>query len=275
MDTVMDTVDVSGVRVAYRSAGPVSAATTDGSAATTMLMTHGYAASSHMFAGNAAAIAQRHRVISWDVRGHGGSDAPIDQALYSVDLAVADMLAVLDHAGVRRAVLAGHSLGGYLSLRFHLAHPDRVQGLVLIDTGPGYRNVEARSGWNKMANGFATALDQRGFAGHAGGAEFDPSVHLHGPHGLALAARGILTQHDAAVIESLPAVAVPTLVIVGSEDEPFLAGSHYMANKIPNSHMVVIDGAGHAPNVSHPAEFDSAVASFLDLVAKQGDRDDA
>lgn len=274
MDTVTQTVDVSGVRIACRSTGPVAAVPADGSSVTTMLMTHGYAASSHMFANNAAAIAERHRVISWDVRGHGGSDAPTDQASYTADLAVADMLAVLDHAGARRAVLAGHSLGGFLSLRFHLAHPGRVQGLVLIDTGPGYRNDEARAGWNKMANGFATALDQRGFAGHAGGAEFDPSVHRNGPHGLAMAARGILTQHDAAVIQSLPTVAVPTLVVVGSEDEPFLAGSHYMAKKIPNSELVVIDGAGHAPNVSHPAEFDSAVASFLDRVAQQGDRDD-
>lgn len=264
---------MSGIRIAYRSVGPVAAASVEASSASTMLMTHGYAASSHMFAGNAAAIAHRHRVISWDVRGHGSSDAPSDPASYSVDLAVADMLAVLDHAGVDRAVLAGHSLGGFLSLRFHLAHPDRVQGLVLIDTGPGYRNSQARMGWNKMANGFATALDQRGFAGHAGGVEFDPSVHRHGPHGLALAARGILTQHDAAVIESLPTIAVPALVIVGSGDEPFLAGSRYMASKIPIAQLVVIEGAGHAPNVSHAAEFDGVVASFLDRVAQPGGHD--
>lgn len=281
MDSVMDTVEVSGVRIAYRTAGPVTSVPVasvpvggvpvDGSGATTMLMTHGYAASSHMFAANAAVIAQRHRVVSWDVRGHGGSDAPTDPTSYSADLTVADMLAVLDRVGADRAVLAGHSLGGFLSLRFHLAHPDRVQGLVLIDTGPGYRNTEARGGWNTMANGFAAALEQRGFAGHAGGAEFDPSVHRHGPHGLALAARGILTQHDAAVIESLPTIAVPTLIIVGSGDEPFLTGSHYMASKIPDAELVVIDGAGHAPNVSHPTEFDAVVVSFLDRVGLDRD----
>ncbi len=269
----MDTVEVSGTRIAYRSVGRVVAASAGGGAAVTMLMTHGYAASSHMFAGNAEIIAHRHRVVSWDVRGHGSSDAPTDAACYSADLAVADMLAVLDHAGVDRVVLAGHSLGGFLSLRFHLAHPDRVRGLVLIDTGPGYRNSAARAGWNTMANGFATSLDQRGFAGHAGGAEFDPSVHHHGPHGLALAARGILTQHDSVVIETLPTIAVPALVVVGSKDKPFLAGSHYMASKIPNAELVVIEGAGHAPNVTHAAEFDSIVASFLDRVAQPGGHD--
>ena len=261
----MDSVDVSGVSIAYTSVGPAARPP-----ATTMLMTHGYAASSHMFAANARALADRHQVITWDVRGHGRSDAPPDLAAYDADLAVGDMLALLDHLGVERAVLAGHSLGGFLSLRFHHAHPERVRGLVLIDTGPGYRNSEAREGWNRMAIGFATALEQRGFAGHAGGAEFDSSVHVSGPGGLALAARGILTQHDAAVIESLPHIAVPTLVIVGANDEPFLSGSRYMDSKIANSRLVVIDDAGHAPNVSHPAEFDAAVGGFLDELA--GDR---
>lgn len=259
-------VDVAGVRVAWHSTG--GPALGDPVSGVTMLMTHGYAASSHMFAPNARALATRHRVLTWDLRGHGSSDAPADASAYSAGASVDDMVAVLDAAGVERAVLAGHSLGGFLSLRFLAAHPERVRALVLIDTGPGYRQNEGRTAWNKMAVGFATNLEERGFAGHAGGAEFDPSVHVHGPAGLAKAARGILTQHDAMVIESLPAIAVPTLVIVGADDAPFIAGSHYMANKIPGAELVVIDGAGHAPNVSHPDEFDRAVGDFLDRLAR-------
>jgi pimeloyl-ACP methyl ester carboxylesterase len=261
----MMVIDVAGVRIAWHSAG--GPRTGDPEGGVTMLMTHGYAASSHMFAPNVRALADRHRVLTWDLRGHGSSDAPTDPAAYSAAAAVDDMVAVLDAAGVERAVVAGHSLGGFLSLRFHAQHPDRVRGLVLIDTGPGYRQHEGRTAWNKMAVGFATNLEERGFAGHAGGAEFDPSVHVHGPTGLAMAARGILTQHDAMVIESLPDIAVPTLVIVGADDAPFIAGSHYMANKIPGAALVVIDGAGHAPNVSHAATFDRAVGDFLDGLA--------
>lgn len=264
---MMDVMDVAGVHIAYTGRGPSASR-----ASTTVLMTHGYAASSHMFAANADVIAQRHRVITWDLRGHGASDAPHDPTAYTADLAVADMLAILDDAGVARVVLAGHSLGGFLSLRFQLAHPDRVQGLVLIDTGPGYRKAEARDGWNRMAVGFATALESRGFAGHQGGTEFDPSVHQHGPRGLALAARGILTQHDASVIESLPDIDVPTLVIVGADDAPFIGGSQYMAAKIPAAELVVIAGAGHAPNVSHAAEFDSVVMAFLDRIGRDEER---
>ena len=58
------------------------------------------------------------------------------------------MVAILDAVGVERAVIGGHSLGGYLSLRFHLLQRHRVAGLVLIDTGPGYRQDAARDGWN-------------------------------------------------------------------------------------------------------------------------------
>ena len=71
---------------------------------------------------------------------------------YTVPLALGDMAALLDVEGADGAILAGHSLGGYLSLSFHIAHPDRVKALVLIDTGPGYRDDKARAGWNRFVD---------------------------------------------------------------------------------------------------------------------------
>ena len=82
--------------------------------------------------------------------------------------------------------------------------------------------------------------------------------------GLARAARGILTQHDATVIDSLRHIVVPTLVIVGENDKPFVGASQYMAHKIPHARLTVIEGAGHAPNVSHRDQFDAALGGFLD-----------
>ena len=67
----------------------------------------------------------------------------------------------------------------------------------------------------------------------------------------------------AGVIESLPGIEVPTLVLVGAEDEPFLAATNYMANKIVHSRKVVIEGAGHAANLHQPAAFNAAVSEFL------------
>jgi pimeloyl-ACP methyl ester carboxylesterase len=84
-----------------------------------------------------------------------------------------------------------------------------------------------------------------------------------GPKGLALAARGMLTQRDDSVIASLPSIRVPSIVVVGSEDKPFLAASDYMAGKIPGARKVVIEGAGHAANIDRPEAFNAALLEFL------------
>jgi pimeloyl-ACP methyl ester carboxylesterase len=227
-----------------------------------VLFTHGFASSSHMFAATVADLSTDHTTITWDIRGHGKSDSPADPAEYSVDVSRSDMAGILDAAGARRAVLVGHSLGGYLSLEFTFANPDRVKGLVLVDTGPGYRKDDARAAWNQMAERYAADLEARGLDGMPPSAELDAGVH-RSAEGLALAARGILRQGDGHVLESLPTIAAPTLVVVGENDEPFQAASHYMADKIPDAELLVIDGAGHAPPVTHPNEFNAALRSFL------------
>jgi pimeloyl-ACP methyl ester carboxylesterase len=228
-----------------------------------VLLTHGFAASSHMFASTVPALAVDHTVIAWDMPGHGRSPAPEDPARYSVGSFVDAMLGLLDDAGAERAVVLGHSLGGYLSLELALAHPDRVAGIVLVDTGPGYRKDDARDGWNRMAIDYAENLEQRGLDGLPAGAELSKGVHRSAA-GLAITARNVLTQRDAHVIDGLPSITAPTLVVVGSQDGPFLSGSQYMAAKIPNATLAVIEGAGHAPPVSHPEEFNRVLRSFLE-----------
>ena len=260
----MDTIDVDGVAIAHTVSGrgPV------------LLLTHGYSASSHMFAANAAALSDHYTVVTWDMRGHGSSDSPERQAAYSAELAVGDMLAILDHVGADRAVIAGHSLGGFLSLSFAAVHPERVRALMLIDTGPGYRKADARAGWNEMAERFADNFDKRGLAALQQSDELSPDVHRSGAPGLAKAARGILTQRDSTVIDLLPSITVPTIVIVGSEDTPFIGGSQYMAAKIPGASLAVIEGAGHAPNVSHPAQFNAIAQAFLSGIARHSEVED-
>ena len=81
--------------------------------------------------------------------------------------------------------------------------------------------------------------------------------------GLARAARGMLTQRDARVIEVLPEIKVPSLVVVGADDTPFLAASDYMAAKIPGAKKAVIPAAGHAVNIDQPQAFIDAVLPFL------------
>ncbi len=205
--------------------------------------------------------------MTWDIRGHGGSEYPADPDCYRPAEALADMAAILAELGINRAVLGGHSLGGYLSLDFALAHPDAVAGLVLIDTGPGFRNDAARDDWNRRANKTAARLEEQGVAA-LGSTELHSGEHRDAS-GLIHAARQTLTQYDSHVLDGLPRIEAPTLVIVGADDAPFLAAADYMSNKIPRARKVVIPAAGHAPNVSQPELFNAELRSFLDEVAAE------
>ncbi len=243
-----------------------------GSGQPALLLTHGFAATSAMFASNVPALAPRNLVLTWDLRGHGSSEYPASPDCYSAGAALADMAALLDAADLDRAVVGGHSLGGYLSLDFALTCPQRVAGLVLIDTGPGFRNDAARDDWNRRAEVTATRLTEHGLAGLRGSAELHGDEHRDAT-GLALAARGTLTQRDSHVIDGLPAIAVPTLIVVGAQDTPFLGAADYMAGKIPDRRIVIIPDAGHAPNLDKPRLFNAEVRAFLDHVgATEGAR---
>jgi pimeloyl-ACP methyl ester carboxylesterase len=251
----MPYVERDGVRVWFEEHGQGMA----------MLLTHGYGSTSGMWQPQWEALGKRFRVIVWDLRGHGRSDAPSDESLYSEEAAVGDMAAVLDACGVTTAVVGGLSLGGYLSLAFHLAHRARVRALMLFDTGPGYRSEDGRRRWNAMAEELARGLEERGLAALGSGAEVRMGEH-RSTRGLALAARGILVQRDARVIESLPAIAVPALVLWGERDEAFFKPGEYMAAKIPGAVRVVVPSAGHAANLDQPVPFNAAVTRFVESV---------
>lgn len=228
-----------------------------------LLLTHGYSASSRMWAGQVGVLAKHFKTILWDMRGHGRSACPEDSRAYSEEETVADMAALLDAASAETAVVGGLSLGGYMSLAFHLAHPERTRALLIIDTGPGYKNGEARDAWNARALKTAESFEMEGLGRLAkGGAETRNAGHRDA-RGLALAARGMLAQRDARVIESLPHVKVPALVIVGANDAPFLKAADYMAAKIPSAKKAVIPDAGHASNIDRPEIFNSVLLGFL------------
>jgi pimeloyl-ACP methyl ester carboxylesterase len=249
----MPHIDRDGVKIFYEDTGhglPV-------------LLTHGYSASGQMWGPQVDALSERYRVITWDMRGHGRSESPDDPGRYSAEATVEDMRTLLERCGVTQAVIGGLSLGGFMSLAFHLRHRDMVKALVLADTGPGYRNPAAREQWNEMARGRAKAFEERGFAALSASAEVRAAAH-RSPQGLAHAARGMLTQAGDRVILSLPEIKVPTLVVVGDRDEPFVKPCQYMAAKIPGAELAVVPGAGHASNLDQPDRFNEVLLSFLD-----------
>lgn len=258
----MPKIDRDGVKIHYEvhGSGP------------TLLLTHGYSSTSAMWTGQIEALSKRHKLVLWDMRGHGQSDYPDDPAAYSEALTVADIAALLDQVGAASAIIGGLSLGGYMSLAFYRAHPERVRALLIIDTGPGFKKDDARDAWNQRAHDTAERYKREGLAVLQTLSRERSSVSHRNASGLAHAARGMLTQRDARVIESLPAITVPALVIVGADDAPFLAASDYMATKIPGAKKAIIPAAGHAVNMDQPQAFLEAVLPFLDSLPRPSER---
>ena len=248
----MAMLDRDGVRIYYDVQGNGPA----------VLLSHGYGATSRMWTRQIETLKDRYRVITWDMRGHGESDSPGDQALYSEEATCGDMAAILRELGIEKAVIGGLSLGGYMSLAFNVRYPEMVNALMLFDTGPGYKNPAGREGWNRTAEARAVAFETKGLESLGRGAEVRIARHRSAA-GLVKAARAMLAQFDSRIIESLEQIAVPTLVLVGANDEPFLGATDYMVNKIPGARRVVIPGAGHAANIDQPEAFNAAVEEFL------------
>jgi pimeloyl-ACP methyl ester carboxylesterase len=250
----MPVIDRDGVKIYYEvhGSGPP------------LLLTHGYSLTSAMWQGQIAALSKHHKLVLWDMRGHGQSDYPDDPKAYSEALTVSDMAALLDKVGAGRAIVGGLSLGGYMSLAFNRAHPERVRALLIIDTGPGFKKDDARDAWNKRAHDTGDRYEREGLELLKSASPERSSVSHRDATGLARAARGMLTQRDARVIESLPDIKVPSLVVVGADDTPFLGAADYMAAKIPGAAKVVIPAAGHTVNIDQPQAFVDAVLPFLD-----------
>ncbi len=253
----MPKLDRNGVKIHYEvhGKGPV------------ILLTHGYSATSHMWRGQIEPLTKAHTLVIWDMRGHGETDYPPDPDQYSEAMTVGDIEALLDAVDAKTAIVGGLSLGGYMSLAFHLAHPERVRALLIFDTGPGFKKDDAREAWNRRALQTAQEYEAEGLARLQRLSKEMATATHRSADGLARAARGMLTQSDARVINSLPAITVPALVVAGANDKPFLAATDYMAAKIPGAQKIIIPDAGHSVNLDQPELFNRAVVGFLDRLA--------
>ncbi len=207
-----------------------------------VVLTHGFADDSSTFDAQLPALAD-HSTVRWDLPGHGRSSTGTGTATRATALAWLD--AAMAAAGRGRAVLVGHSLGGYLSLSRTVLDPAGIAGLVLIATGPGFRDPAKRDGWNEFLEAYA---DRHGI---------DPAV------------RRIAEQPDSVVLDGLGGITVPVLVIVGGRDEQYHAGSGVIAEAVPSGRLVVVDGAGHFPHRTHADEVNRMLAEHLALCASR------
>jgi pimeloyl-ACP methyl ester carboxylesterase len=181
-------------------------------------------------------------IWAWDMLGHGRSAKPTETEAYSMQGALADLDDVIKGVG-REVVLIGHSLGGYLSQYRAICNVSGVRALVLIATGPGYRDPERRDKWNRsvrrVANRFAV-----------------PS-----------AATQMAEQHDSLVMENLERLSLPVLQVIGERDRRFHGAFEVVKNRLRGVESLRVPDAGHHVHRSHAQAVGPVVRSFLERLA--------
>ena len=234
-----------------------------------VIFMHGFAGTVKMWQPQVPVLSRDYQFIIYDARGHGQSESPPSLDQYSADIVVEDSFQLLGTLGIEKAVVGGLSMGGYESLRFYLRHPQMVTALILMDTGPGYRNPARMEEWNRQREAIAKLIETQGLEAYYATGE-TPSytskelMLKQNPTGLAHMCRKVVGQHDSWVIENLSEIKVPTLILVGEQDTPFLQASEYMSKAIPGAQQhIVIPGAGHAANLDNVEVFNKTVLDFL------------
>jgi 3-oxoadipate enol-lactonase len=248
-----------------------------------LVLVHGFGGAKEDFADHVAALADRARVVTFDHRGHGESDAPDSVAAYSLDRLAADVLSVADACGLAQFRLLGHSMGGMAARRVVLAAPERVEALVLMDTSSGpvagidpdlidgaaeYGLAEGKDALKKLLDSapvLGTPAYEELLEGRAGYQEFqDAKWEALSVVMWCAMARDLARQPQQ--LDALAGVECPTLVIVGDQDTPFLGDSRRMAEIIADARLVVVPDAGHSPQFENPDAWLGALTGFLDRI---------
>lgn len=259
----MPKVNVNGIELYYEISGQ----------GYPLVFLHGFSSTHQMWQSQIPVLSKDYRFVIYDARGHGQSESPITVDKYSADIVVEDLYQLLGILGIEKAVIGGLSMGGYESLRFYLTHPEMVTALILMDTGPGYRNPAHRDEWNQRQEKLAKQLETRGIEVLAENAPTEARREImlkQNPVGLAHMSRTVVAQHDSRVIDSLDEISVPTLILVGENDTPFLPAAQYMTRKIPGAEQIIIPDAGHASNIDNVEVFNKAVLDFLQKLDLSG-----
>jgi pimeloyl-ACP methyl ester carboxylesterase len=242
------------------------------------LLLHGLSGNASIWADAHPGLAPRFKVVMLDFRGHGDSGRTEDPADFTIEALVSDAVAVLDGYGFERATVLGHGLGGTVAQHLALRHPDRLEALVLVGTGPG--PLDPESGWaitrrriaDVMADGgMQAAWDsylETGFVGWE--VEELPDEILDrwrrefmktAPAAFIGLVRSAGAQTD--ISGELKGLGCPVLVVVGDDDMAFSEAAEALAELIPGAELLVIPAGGHSPHVSKAEEFNAAVFSFL------------
>jgi pimeloyl-ACP methyl ester carboxylesterase len=245
-----------------------------------LLLLHGFTGSKLDFHDQLQWFTDRYRVLAPDNRGHGESSNLGRAGAYSLDILVDDLAGYLDTLDVQQCHLLGHSMGGMVAMRFALRHADRLKSLILMDTAAEPLTIFPKALREQLAeevraNGCASRIKMmrdmpmsdaqargRDFLGEAEHwrrielklSQMDPEAWV---------ALGNDMSNQKGVLSDLESLSVPTTIIVGEHDVPFVEPSARMANMIPNARLVTIPDAAHCPQYENADAWRAAIDSHL------------
>ena len=257
-------ITANGISMHYTLNGPASAPV--------VTLSHSLATHLGMWEPQVAALAARYRVLRYDTRGHGRTDAP--GGPYSLDQLAEDAVALLRALGIERTHFVGLSMGGMIGQVVALKHSEMLRSLVLCDTSSRVP-LEARPMWEERIR----TTEQQGMEPHveptigrwftAPFAATHPEIvepvrtmiHQTEPQGYVGCCHAIKALD---LTDGLSAISVPTLIVVG-EDDPGtpVAASRTIHERITGSDLVVLKFASHLSNVEQPEAFTKALLDFL------------
>jgi pimeloyl-ACP methyl ester carboxylesterase len=269
----MPLTQVNGIEIFYEEAGN----------GYPLILSHEFAGSSESWKDQIRFFSHRYRVIAYNDRGYPPSSVPDDPAAYSEEQSVEDLRALMDALSIEQAHIGGLSMGGAITLKFGIAHPERCRSLIIAGAGSGTTN---RDQFLKEQNATATVFEQQGAAAVAefytrgparvqflakdpvGFKEFFDLFAQHSAEGSARTMRGVQMRRRSIydVEQEMRRVDVPALIMAGDEDELCLEPALFMKRNLPNAGLVIIPKSGHTINLEEPGLFNQLVLDFLTRV---------
>ena len=228
-------------------------------------------------------FSRRYQVITYAARGWPPSDVPEDPAAYTQDIVVNDLYLLMRHLNISQAHIGGLSMGGSVALNFGIAHPEMAKSLIVASAGSGSTNREVflatgqsmadrliSDGMIPVAEDYGTTnirvqLRRKDPMG------FETFAHLlseHSATGSALTYQGFVMNRPTVfeLEDKLKSLRVPTLIMIGDEDEPCIEPGIFMKRAIPLSGLSCFPQSGHAINLEEPDLFNRTVLDFLTAV---------
>jgi pimeloyl-ACP methyl ester carboxylesterase len=264
---------INGVEIYYEEHGQ----------GTPIVFCHEFAGDYRSWAPQVRFFARRYRTITFSARGYHPSSVPTDDAAYSEEQHVEDTYSLIRFLGIDKAHIVGLSMGGNVTLKLGLAHPEVCLSLVVAGAGFGSTNPEEfrassretadlmeRVGMEQAAETYGRGPSRLRFEQKDphGFLELIGQLKEHSTLGSALTMRNVQGKRKTVyeIADQLPGLDLPTLIVSGDEDELALDPSLLMKRRIPNSGLLIVPKTGHTVNLEEPALFNQAVLDFLTAV---------